>query len=89
MDHRPLLSERNARTSTAEIEDYINRVADSDLWLKENRPVFKWGGSSMIEDRGEVFPALEIDPDHPAVSVLVASHSAVKNRSPSLMFPKP
>ncbi|WBL40730.1 acetylornithine deacetylase [Bacillus velezensis] len=68
--------------AAAEIEDYINRVADSDLWLKENRPVFKWGGSSMIEDRGEVFPALEIDPDHPAVSVLAASHSAVKKQEP-------
>ncbi len=36
----------------------------------------------MIEDRGEVFPALEIDPHHPAVSVLAASHSAVKKQEP-------
>lgn len=68
--------------AAAEIEDYVNRISDSDVWLRENRPVFKWGGSSMIEDRGEIFPALEIDPDHPAVSVLKASHRAVKKEEP-------
>ncbi|MDG0765637.1 acetylornithine deacetylase [Bacillus halotolerans] len=62
----------------AEIEDYINRLSDSDIWLRENRPVFKWGGSSMIEERGEIFPALEVDPAHPGVLALTASHEEIK-----------
>lgn len=66
----------------AEIEDYVNRLSDSDIWLRENRPVFKWGGSSMIEDRGEIFPALEVDPGHPGVLALTASHQKVKRECP-------
>ncbi|WP_412094678.1 acetylornithine deacetylase [Bacillus atrophaeus] len=66
----------------AEIEDHINRLSDSDVWLRENRPVFTWGGSSMIEDRGEIFPALEVDPHHPAVSELTASHRHIKQTNP-------
>jgi acetylornithine deacetylase/succinyl-diaminopimelate desuccinylase-like protein len=53
------------------------RVASGDLWLRENPPQFEWGGSSMIVDRGEIFPSLEIDPDHPAVQTLMASHESV------------
>ncbi|PRP51164.1 acetylornithine deacetylase [Bacillus halotolerans] len=66
----------------AEIEDYINRLSDSDIWLRENRPVFKWGGSSMIEERGEIFPALEVDPAHPGVLDLTASHEEIKREPP-------
>ncbi|MGN7375029.1 acetylornithine deacetylase [Bacillus halotolerans] len=66
----------------AEIEDYINRLSDSDIWLRENRPVFKWGGSSMIEERGEIFPALEVDPAHPGVLALTASHEEIKREPP-------
>ncbi|UTL74274.1 acetylornithine deacetylase [Bacillus halotolerans] len=66
----------------AEIEDYINRLSDSDIWLRENRPVFKWGGSSMIEERGEIFPALEVDPAHPGVLALTASHEEIKQERP-------
>lgn len=73
----------------AEIEDYINRLSDSDIWLRENRPVFKWGGSSMIEERGEIFPALEVDPAHPGVLALTASHEEIKQNARSLTFLKP
>lgn len=66
----------------AEIEDYINRLSDSDIWLRENRPVFKWGGYSMIEERGEIFPALEVDPAHPGVLALTASHEEIKRERP-------
>ncbi|MGG1228977.1 acetylornithine deacetylase [Bacillus halotolerans] len=66
----------------AEIEDYINRLSDSDIWLRENRPVFKWGGSSMIEERGEIFPALEVDPAYPGVLALTASHEEIKREPP-------
>jgi acetylornithine deacetylase len=42
---------------TAEIEDHVRRAAAADLWLRDNPPAFRWGGKSMIEERGEIFPA--------------------------------
>ena len=53
-----------------EIEEYIVKVAFADPWLSENPPQFKWGGESMIVDRGEIFPSLEIDSEHTAVKRL-------------------
>ncbi|RXI95563.1 acetylornithine deacetylase [Anaerobacillus alkaliphilus] len=60
-----------------EIEDHIVSVANSDPWLKENPPIFTWGGTSMIEDRGEIFPSLEVDPSHEAVQLLARTHTEV------------
>lgn len=60
-----------------EIEEHILRVAEGDPWLRENPPLFEWGGTSMIVDRGEVFPSLEVDPDHLAVQTLMTSHEGV------------
>ncbi len=53
-----------------EIEEYIGKVAAADPWLSENPPQFKWGGESMIVDRGEIFPSLEVDREHAAVKNL-------------------
>ena len=53
-----------------EIEEYIRKVAAADPWLSKNPPQFKWGGESMIVDRGEIFPSLEIDSEHAAVKRL-------------------
>ncbi|NHW36457.1 acetylornithine deacetylase [Paenibacillus aceris] len=66
---------------TKEIEEHIGRVAQSDPWLRDHPPLFKWGGSSMIEDRGEIFPSLEVDPEHPGVKALQASHELVLRRT--------
>lgn len=60
-----------------EIEEHLERVAAADPWLRENPLEFRWGGTSMIEDRGEVFPSLEVDPDHEAVRLLQRSHEGV------------
>lgn len=60
-----------------EIEKHIRRVASADPWLRENLPTFEWGGKSMIVDRGEIFPSLEIDPNHSGVKKLAAAHHAV------------
>ncbi|WP_078409829.1 acetylornithine deacetylase [Priestia abyssalis] len=60
-----------------EIEEHIGNVARADVWLKENPPTFEWGGTSMIEDRGEIFPALEVDPNYPGVRLLARSHEQV------------
>jgi len=62
---------------TKEIEEYLMRVATADHWLAKNPPTFKWGGISMIEDRGEIFPSLEVDRDHPAVLTLARVHKKV------------
>lgn len=69
-------------TITAEIEEHILNVAKGDIWLRENPPVFKWGGASMIEDRGEIFPALEVDPDHAGVKTLLSAHETVTGEVP-------
>ena len=65
----------NHETVVKEIEDHILGIARADLWLRENPPQFKWGGTSMIEDRGEIFPSLEVDPHHPGIKLLMASHN--------------
>lgn len=59
---------------TKEIEEHILNVSKGDLWLKDNPPSFTWGGTSMIEDRGEIFPSLEVDPEHAGVQLLSQSH---------------
>ncbi|MEX0380741.1 acetylornithine deacetylase [Leuconostoc sp. MS02] len=62
---------------TQEIESFVTRLAQSDPWLRDHLPTFEWGGNSMIEDRGEIFPALEVDKNHPAVQTLLNAHLAV------------
>lgn len=57
-----------------EIEEHLLSVAQSDPWLKHYPPTFEWGGCSMIEEKGEIFPSLEVDPNHPAVQLLSTSH---------------
>ncbi|AKP46527.1 MULTISPECIES: acetylornithine deacetylase [Bacillus] len=65
-----------------EIEEHLKMVAQGDVWLRENPPTFKWGGTSMIEDRGEIFPSLEVDPTHPGVQLLARSHRDVCKTDP-------
>lgn len=56
-----------------EIEQQVLAAAAADPWLREHPPVFTWGGRSMLVDRGEVFPALPLDRNHPAVRLLAES----------------
>jgi len=75
-------------TVTAEIEDHVLRAAAADPWLRDHPPTFRWGGRSMIEDRGEIFPASAFDRDHPAVRALAAAHEAVHGVPPDyVMWP--
>lgn len=67
---------------TAEIEDHVRRAAAADLWLRDHPPAFRWGGRSMIEDGGEVFPAAPLDPEHPGTRVLAEAHAAVFGSAP-------
>lgn len=69
-------------TVTAEIEDHLLRAAAADRWLRDHPPAFRWGGRSMIEDRGEIFPASAFDREHPGVRALAAAHEAVHGVAP-------
>ncbi|BDG59654.1 acetylornithine deacetylase [Caldinitratiruptor microaerophilus] len=69
---------------TREIEEHVLAAAQADPWLREHPPTFRWGGRSMIEDRGEIFPALPLPADHPATRLLVAAHEQVVGRPPEL-----
>lgn len=65
---------------TDEIEEHLKHVAMADPWLRENPLQFCWGGKSMIEERGEIFPALKMDADHLAVQLLAECHEQVENK---------
>lgn len=59
-------------------------AAKSDPWLKDNLPTFKWGGDSLLADKGEVFPSLELDPHHPGMQTLQKSFTEVTGEQPTL-----
>ncbi|MGO4106977.1 acetylornithine deacetylase [Paenibacillus sp. YAF4_2] len=61
----------------AEVEDHLLRVAQGDPWLKDNPPMFRWGGRSMIEERGEIFPSLELDTEGEGIQALKANHEQI------------
>jgi acetylornithine deacetylase/succinyl-diaminopimelate desuccinylase family protein len=67
-----------------EIEEHVLAIANADPWMKENPPTFEWGGTSMIEDRGEIFPSLEVNPEHPAVKALSKSHEDILRREATI-----
>lgn len=71
---------------TAEIEDHVGRAAAADLWLRDHPPTFRWGGRSMIEDRGEIFPAAPLEPDHPGTRTLAACHRAIRGAEPAFVI---
>lgn len=69
--------DETAEGIAAEVEEHIRRVAEADVWLRQHPPTFRWGGSSMIVDRGEVFPAVPLDREGPGIQCLAAAHEAV------------
>lgn len=68
---------------TAEIERTVLAASAADPWLRTHPPTFRWGGRSMIEDRGEIFPAFETDPGHPAIAIIERAHRAVHGALPA------
>ena len=60
-----------------EIEHHLHRIAMADPWLREHPLHFKWGGKSMIEERGEIFPALNINRNHQAIRILQQTHQEI------------
>lgn len=71
------LPEENYEDITKAIEDYLNKVADADLWLQQNPLTFEWGGTSMIEDKGEIFPSFTVPTNHPGYQLLESAHAQV------------
>ncbi|MFA9556320.1 acetylornithine deacetylase [Evansella sp. AB-rgal1] len=67
----------NHEEVSREIEEHILNVAKGDPWLKDNLPRFEWGGTSMIEDRGEIFPSLAVDPANEGVQLLAKKHQGI------------
>lgn len=67
-----------------EIETHLRGVASGDPWLREHPPTFVWGGKSMIVDRGEIFPALELQEGHPGIQLLAQAHERVTGRPAEL-----
>lgn len=63
-----------------EIEEYLNKVAEADVWLRENPLEFEWGGTSMIEDKGEIFPSFTVPTHHPGFKQLEEAHEHIHNK---------
>lgn len=74
----------NVDDITHEIEDQVLAAAKADPWLRDNLPTFTWGGDSLLVDKGEVFPSLELDPDHPGMKALESSFAEVAGKQPTL-----
>lgn len=67
----------------AAIEAHVGHAASADPWLREHPPTFRWGGHSMIEDRGEIFPAVPLPAAGPGLAALARAHSAVLGARPT------
>jgi acetylornithine deacetylase/succinyl-diaminopimelate desuccinylase family protein len=71
-------------TVAAEIESHLLKVAEADPWLREHPPTFRWGGRSMLEERGEIFPSLTLDEDGAGLKSLAAAHAALHGAAPTV-----
>jgi acetylornithine deacetylase/succinyl-diaminopimelate desuccinylase family protein len=71
-------------TVAAEIEEHLLRVAEGDPWLRNHPPTFRWGGRSMIEERGEIFPSLVLDTEGEGLKALSAIHQEVLGVAPAV-----
>ncbi|GAA3199667.1 acetylornithine deacetylase [Lentilactobacillus kefiri] len=72
----------NVDDITQEIEKQVIAAAKADPWLRDNLPTFKWGGDSLLADKGEVFPSLELDPDYPGMKALEKSYADIVKAKP-------
>ncbi len=66
----------------AEIESHLLKVAEADPWLRDHPPTFRWGGRSMLEERGEIFPSLTLDEEGEGLKTLAAAHAKQLGTAP-------
>ena len=71
-------------TVAAEIESHLLKVAEADPWLRQHPPTFRWGGRSMLEERGEIFPSLTLDEDGDGLKSLAAAHLQQLGAAPAV-----
>lgn len=71
-------------TVAAEIESHLLKVAEADPWLRQHPPTFRWGGRSMLEERGEIFPSLTLDEDGDGLKTLAAVHLQQLGTAPAV-----
>ncbi|UTR16235.1 acetylornithine deacetylase [Salipaludibacillus sp. LMS25] len=76
--------DENHREVAKEVEDHLLKVSQADPWLRHHPPVFKWGGKSMIEDKGEIFPSLNINQEGKLVQQLMHAHSRMLTKKPQI-----
>ncbi len=69
---------------TKAVEEQVIAAAKADPWLRDNLPTFSWGGDSLLADKGEVFPSLELDSDHPGMQTLEQSYTEVAGHAPTI-----
>lgn len=67
-----------------EIEEHILNVASGDPWLKRYPPKFRWGGKSMLEERGEIFPPLKLDREAVPIKLLINTHKSIIGQNPEV-----
>lgn len=72
------LPQENYKDIIEEIETYLNQVALADVWLKDNPLKYEWGGESMIEDEGEIFPSFTLPIDHPGLMMLSNAYKNIR-----------
>lgn len=68
----------------SEIEEHLLGVAQGDPWMRKHPPTFRWGGRSMIEERGEIFPSQELQPEWSGLKALEQSHQQVLGVLPAV-----
>ncbi|ANZ62650.1 acetylornithine deacetylase [Secundilactobacillus paracollinoides] len=76
--------DENVDDITAEVEQQVLAAATADPWLRDNLPTFEWGGESMLVDKGEVFPSLELDEDSAAIQLLEVTHESQIGEAPTV-----
>jgi len=65
-----------------EIISYIRDLCQADPWLRDNQPAIDFGGTSMFRDKGEIFPASEVQDSNPDVRALLDSFRSTLGREP-------
>jgi acetylornithine deacetylase len=80
------LPNERLETIKEEIISYIRDLCQSDPWLRNNQPAIDFGGTSMFRDKGEIFPASEVQEDNQDVRALLETFRSTLNREPEIMI---
>ncbi len=69
-----------------EVSTHIEKVSESDPWLRNNPPKLEWGGNSLFKGTGEVFPSAEIEIENCFVQSFIKNYEDIfgKNPKPSI-----